>query len=284
MQSLDFFPKTQPGLSERTLSGGVISAASLLFVLWAGASELSDCWRVVTDERLVPQATSEHSNTLSINLDVVFPSTPCSEVVVELTDETGREQLRPTDSLSKLRMSAGGSPVGLPEELGFEARAALGVRMRRFMHMLHDCLVALLSFSATSGCARDYTALSTPHPSTPRPSAPRGSTTALPHRSAPPRSSKPLFQGHATRHCHRHRYGVGTAGGPMPSRPLSTPVQRLLVHHRVCPHRPAPLSPPGGGGAAVGGASPQRPARCEQAPCPSDWFYQGRGMCEAPSW
>eukprot|EP00962_Isochrysis_galbana_P056654 scaffold28704_cov101-Isochrysis_galbana.AAC.1 len=156
MKALDVFPKTRAELSERTLSGALISIASLLFICWAAVHEIWDCWRVVTDNRLVPQFTDTHAGALTVNLDLHFPSLPCSEVLVELTDASGREQLKFGDTLSKLRTNADGDAIGLPSKLDFRARAALGLRLSRFMHALHDALVGVLAFSLKAGCARDY--------------------------------------------------------------------------------------------------------------------------------
>jgi len=149
MQGLDFFPKTKTELSERTFSGALISIASLLFVSWAAVNEISDCWRVVTDDKLVAQFSEEHALALTVNLDLHFSSLPCSEVLVELTDASGREQLKFTDTLSKLRTSATGEPIGLPAKLDFRERAALGLRLSRFMHAMHDALVEVSGATST---------------------------------------------------------------------------------------------------------------------------------------
>ena len=89
---LDFFPKTYDELSERTLSGALISVLGFLFILWAAAHELQQCMAVEMHHRLLPQTSAEHGNVLSVNLDVIFPALPCSEIVLELTDSSGKEQ------------------------------------------------------------------------------------------------------------------------------------------------------------------------------------------------
>ena len=38
--TLDFFPKTQSELAERTLAGALISVLSVAFIVWAGYAEL----------------------------------------------------------------------------------------------------------------------------------------------------------------------------------------------------------------------------------------------------
>ena len=51
MQHFDVFPKTRSELSERTLSGALISLVSILLIGWAAVGEIRDCVRVVTVRR-----------------------------------------------------------------------------------------------------------------------------------------------------------------------------------------------------------------------------------------
>jgi len=155
MQGFDFFPKTHSELSERTLSGALISLFSVLFVLWAGCHQLAECVRLRRSDRLVPQA-GDSSEPLTLHLDLHFASLPCSEILIELTDAGGKEQLTFTDSLLKLRTDGEGKPIGMPAQLDFDARVAVGLRLSRFMHALHDALVGVLAFSLKAGCVRDY--------------------------------------------------------------------------------------------------------------------------------
>ena len=145
---LDFFPKTYDELSERTLSGAVISIACTFFIVWAAAHELQQCMAVETHDRLLPQMSAEHGGVLSINLDLVFPSLPCSEVTLELTDSSGKEQLHfshdPDNTLTKLRMSTDGSALGMPAKMDFVEKVALGLRLHRFMDVFGDVLSKLL--------------------------------------------------------------------------------------------------------------------------------------------
>lgn len=159
MSSFDFFPKVEDGLSERTVSGALISVISFAFIVWAGMHELSNCMRIETHDRLVPHTSDEHANVLSINLDLHFPALPCSELVLEVRDQSGSEVLRSHNSVSKLRTTSAGTPIGMPQRLEFTERVALGIRLNRFMHVLGDTLVQLLRFSLRSGCKRNYTAV-----------------------------------------------------------------------------------------------------------------------------
>ena len=161
---LDFFPKTQSELAERTLAGALISVLSVAFIVWAGYAELRNSLTIETVDRLVPQTVVEHGNRLSINLDVHFPALPCSDLLVEVTDTTGKEHLAFSDSsLSKLRTDAAGAPIGMPARMDFEARVALGLRLHRFMQVLGDALLQLVHFSLRSGCRRDYGATCPDH-------------------------------------------------------------------------------------------------------------------------
>lgn len=56
-----------------------------------------------------------------------------------------------------------GAPIGMPTEVDFTERVALGMRLNRFMHVLGDALAQLLRFSLQSGCTRDYTAVCPDH-------------------------------------------------------------------------------------------------------------------------
>ena len=154
---IDFFAsqKTQEELSERSFSGAFISVLSILFIIWAGAAELSDCMRVETVDRLVPHGMNTGLE-MPINVDMHFPALPCSEFSVGVTDPTGKESLRHSSTLSKWRTSPTGEQIGVPQKLDFEQRVALGVRLGRFMSALADALDRMLQFSLRGGCDRDY--------------------------------------------------------------------------------------------------------------------------------
>ena len=154
---IDFFPKVEDSLSERTLGGALVSVLSVAFVLWAGTHELAECMKVGRVDRLVPHTSAEHGNLLSINLDLHFPALPCSELAIQVRDSTGAEDLKSRDTVSKLRTTASGEAIGMPERLEFTERVALGMRLHRFMHVLSDVLALLLRFSLRSGCERNYT-------------------------------------------------------------------------------------------------------------------------------
>ena len=154
---IDFFPKVEDSLSERTLGGALVSVLSVAFVLWAGTHELAECMKVERVDRLVPHTSAEHGNLLSVNLDLHFPALPCSELAIQVRDSTGAEELKFRDTVSKLRTTATGEAIGMPERLEFTERVALGMRLHRFMHVLSDVLALLLRFSLRSGCERNYT-------------------------------------------------------------------------------------------------------------------------------
>ena len=109
MSSLDFFPKVEDSLVERTLGGALVSVLSFAFVIWAGMHELGQCMQVETIDRLVPHTSDEHANVISINLDLHFPALPCSELSLEVRDATGTEALKFNNSVSKLRTTSAGT-------------------------------------------------------------------------------------------------------------------------------------------------------------------------------
>jgi len=148
MQSLDFFPKTQPGLTERTLSGGVISAASLLFVLWAGASELSDCWRVVTDERLVPQADTAHQ--------MAIPSAVLSRPPPPRPTATGAPGPDGQRRASQRRASQTGPPIARAEPPPPPPCAAAAGDVRALQHAVDQPGRGLPVDAVLRGCRRTH--------------------------------------------------------------------------------------------------------------------------------
>ena len=152
---IDFFPKTQDELSERSFSGAFISVLSILFICGAGANELRDCMRVETVDQLLPHGMNTGLE-MPINLDMQFPDLPCSDFSVGVTDPTGKESLRYSSTLSKWRTTRSGEQIGVPQKLDFEQRVALGVRLGRFMSALADALSRMLQFSLRGGCDRDY--------------------------------------------------------------------------------------------------------------------------------
>ena len=74
------------------------------------------------------------ANMLSINMDLHFPALACSELSIDVRDSTGTEALTFRNSVSKLRTTSAGAPIGMPELLDFTERVALGMRLHRFMH------------------------------------------------------------------------------------------------------------------------------------------------------
>ncbi len=108
--AVDFFPKTRDEYSQRTLSGAAISILSLALICWLGLSELLECARVETSDTIVPYGAAvpdagalDVAPQLPINLDIHFPGLPCSDIALEITDESGGDALPYSSSVSKLR-------------------------------------------------------------------------------------------------------------------------------------------------------------------------------------
>ncbi|KAL1515783.1 hypothetical protein AB1Y20_002399 [Prymnesium parvum] len=166
MQRLDLFPKTHSELSQRTLCGAAISLCCGTFIVWAAAHEVARCVAVETHARLLPHTSAEAARHLPINMDIHFPALPCSEIVLELTETTGKGQAHEAalpladleSTLSKLRTGADGAPLGLPSRLDFSEKVALGLRLHQLMHLFGGVAAQLVRFSRTAGCVRDYAA------------------------------------------------------------------------------------------------------------------------------
>ena len=91
MERLDIFPKTFDDFKERTLGGALISIVCCLLALCLFTAEFAQYRAVETVDRLDVDTRTLANSKLSINLDVVLPSLPCDEIVMDVVDESGSE-------------------------------------------------------------------------------------------------------------------------------------------------------------------------------------------------
>ena len=126
----DFFPKTSEEFKERTLGGAAISIGCSFFALLLFAAEFSSYRAIETTDRLAVDTSTPSDGKLDINLDIYFPSLPCAELVTDVVDESGSQQLAVTDTLHKLRVDRNGVPIDIPQPVhwGQEVAPAFGQR------------------------------------------------------------------------------------------------------------------------------------------------------------
>ena len=126
----DFFPKTSEEFKERTLGGAAISIGCIFFALLLFAAEFSSYRAIETTDRLAVDTSTPSDGKLDINLDIYFPSLPCAELVTDVVDESGSQQLAVTDTLHKLRVDRNGVPIDIPQPVhwGQEVAPAFGQR------------------------------------------------------------------------------------------------------------------------------------------------------------
>ena len=67
-----------------------------------------------------------------------LPTLPCSELILEVVDESGTQQLAVTDSLQKLRVDHNGVPIDLPQKVDWEHALAPGFQQRKVIQMMEE--------------------------------------------------------------------------------------------------------------------------------------------------
>ena len=88
--------------------------------------------------RLDVDTTARADGKLPVNIDVYFPSLPCGELVTEVTDDSGSQQLAVTDTLHKLRMDRHGVPIDIPERVQWADVIAPAFQQRKVVRLMED--------------------------------------------------------------------------------------------------------------------------------------------------
>ena len=138
MDRFDIFPKTYDDFKERTLGGAVISIVCCLFALLLFAAEFAQYRAVETVDMLDVDTSTAGNTKLSINVDVLLPSLPCNEIVMDVVDESGSEQLAVTDTLHKLRIDRHGVPIDTPEPVDWGHTLAPAFHQRKVVQLMDD--------------------------------------------------------------------------------------------------------------------------------------------------
>jgi hypothetical protein len=108
---LDAFTKTVDEARVRTTSGGIVTIASILIVLYLVLGEWADYRRVVLRPELVVDKT--RGEKMEIWMNITFPHVPCELLTLDVMDVAGEIQTGVKAGISKVRLAP-------PEEGGRE--------------------------------------------------------------------------------------------------------------------------------------------------------------------
>lgn len=109
MRSLDAYPKINEDFYSRTLSGGVITLVSSIFMFLLFISELRLYFHTATENNLV--VDTSRGERLRINFDVTFPALPCSILSLDAMDISGEQHLDVRHDITKRRIDAHGNII-----------------------------------------------------------------------------------------------------------------------------------------------------------------------------
>lgn len=111
---LDAFTKTVDEARVRTTSGGIVTIASLLIVLYLAFSEWRDYRRVVVRPELVVDKT--RGEKMEIWMNMTFPHVPCELLTLDVMDVSGEMQVGVKHGVLKIRLAPaeeGGRPIDI---------------------------------------------------------------------------------------------------------------------------------------------------------------------------
>ncbi|KAK9047018.1 hypothetical protein V6N11_052882 [Hibiscus sabdariffa] len=109
LRNLDVYPKINEDFYSRTLSGGVITLASSVFMCLLFFSELRLYLHAVTETKLV--VDTSRGETLRINFDITFPALACSILSVDAMDISGEQHLDVRHDIIKKRLDVHGNVI-----------------------------------------------------------------------------------------------------------------------------------------------------------------------------
>jgi len=99
---LDAFTKTVEDARVRTTSGGIVTIASLLIILWLSWGEWADYRKVsVHPELIVDKGRGEK---MEIAMNITFPRVPCELLTLDVMDVSGELQMGVSHGISKVRL------------------------------------------------------------------------------------------------------------------------------------------------------------------------------------
>ncbi|XP_031498595.1 uncharacterized protein LOC116263128 [Nymphaea colorata] len=110
VRNLDAYPKINEDFYSRTLSGGLITVVSSIFIFLLVFSEFRAYLHPVTVSELTVDV--RRGGTLRINLDVTFPALACSVVSLDAMDISGEQHFDIRHDIFKKRIDQHGNVIG----------------------------------------------------------------------------------------------------------------------------------------------------------------------------
>ncbi|XP_073041506.1 uncharacterized protein [Primulina huaijiensis] len=114
LRNLDAYPKINEDFFSRTLSGGVITLVSSIFIFVLFVSEFRLYLHTITNTKLV--VDTSRGGKLHINFDVTFPAIPCTLLSVDAMDISGERHLDIRHDIFKKRIDSHGNVVGTRQD------------------------------------------------------------------------------------------------------------------------------------------------------------------------
>ncbi|KVI07262.1 Endoplasmic reticulum vesicle transporter, C-terminal [Cynara cardunculus var. scolymus] len=122
MRNLDAYPKVNEDFYSRTISGGVITLVSSIFMLMLFFSELRLYLHSVTETKLIVDTSRGERlrinvvafsflYSFSIMFDIIFPALPCSILSLDAMDISGEQHLDIKHDIYKKRMDFNGNVI-----------------------------------------------------------------------------------------------------------------------------------------------------------------------------
>ncbi|CAL3962181.1 hypothetical protein PZA11_000588 [Diplocarpon coronariae] len=101
---LDAFTKTVDEARVRTTSGGIVTIASLLIVLYLALGEWTEYKRIVVHPELI--VDKGRGEKMEIHLNITFPKIPCELLTLDVMDVSGEQQTGIMHGVKKVRLAA----------------------------------------------------------------------------------------------------------------------------------------------------------------------------------
>nr|XP_043630864.1 endoplasmic reticulum-Golgi intermediate compartment protein 3-like [Erigeron canadensis] len=109
VRRLDAYPKVNEDFYSRTLSGGVITLASSIAMIFLVCSELGLYLQTVTESKLV--VDTSRGEKITINFDITFPAVSCTLLSLDAIDISGEQHLDIKHAVMKNRIDPNGNVI-----------------------------------------------------------------------------------------------------------------------------------------------------------------------------